>query len=343
MPEASESDSEGVQTFVASVAEAEGLVGKLQAELPEVPLRTAQGWLAKMFGFNDYHELVAVADQPTNPLKRRRPDDSQQLIDKRRDFQAQALAYSAGLAISRAFEVVDVLTPYQKIDVTDLQTKIKINALWLDVYNLLETKKYKEAVDTALKAIRLAPNYEFINECIESVAQSIFLADRAPPNFIKLLRYAADHGSAQLAYSAANCISEAATSPEEFTEAERMYLFAIEATTSPKIRAACYVNYATIVRDGKISGKEDWKKAISLYESAAKLGMVVGMFNAGNVSGWLGNAGEPEYLAHAAKWYQYALDWVAAGKETLDFNGDEEFKVLIERCTTALAGGCDSN
>jgi hypothetical protein len=159
-----------------------------------------------------------------------------------------------------------------------------------------------------------------------------------PLSVKNLLCKAADLGLHKYAYNAANQIMKGAKSVKAYREAERYFKLAMAFDEMPDLQAAAHVNYCEIVRDGLISGTPDWPAAVEIYETAARMGLVKAMFNAGNVSSWLADRkGDEEYGARAAYWFKYALDYRDAGKPRLDMETLEELGGVFDQCILALS------
>lgn len=124
----------------------------------------------------------------------------------------------------------------------------------------------------------------------------------------EMLCKAVDAGYVASAYNAANGLLENAKSPDDFRRAERYFKIAIATLTDKSMKAASLVNYCSIVRDGLITGERDHQGAIAIYEQAAELGLVTGMFNAANVSMWEISLGKAEMFEKAAYWFQQVVD-----------------------------------
>jgi hypothetical protein len=161
--------------------------------------------------------------------------------------------------------------------------------------------------------------------------------NRYPPSVKTLLCKATDAGLHKYAYNAANQIMSSARGIKEFREAEQYFRLAMAFDEEPALQAAAHVNYCPIVRDGMISGTPDWPAAVEIYETAARMGLVKAMFNAGNVSSWLADKGDKAYGARAAYWFKYALDYRDAGKPRLDMETLEELGSVFEQCVLALS------
>lgn len=161
--------------------------------------------------------------------------------------------------------------------------------------------------------------------------------DNFSPSVKVLLCQATDRGLHTYAYNAANQVMSDARGVKGLKEAERYFKLAMAFSENPALQAAAHVNYCPIVRDGLISGKPDWPAAVEIYETAARMGLVKAMFNAGNVSSWLANKGDRAYGARAAYWFRYALDYRDAGKPRLDMETLEELGEVFDQCMLALS------
>lgn len=152
-----------------------------------------------------------------------------------------------------------------------------------------------------------------------------------------VLRKAADLGHDEFAYNTANQIMGTAKTVDEYRDAEAYYKLAMSYSANPALQAAAHVNYCPIVRDGLITGVPDWPAAVEIYEAAGRMGLVKGMFNAGNVCSWIAGKGDASYGARAAQWFSAALGCRSSQKKTLDFESAEELAEIFDSCTVALS------
>lgn len=178
---------------------------------------------------------------------------------------------------------------------------------------------------------------EMVDAMVSLVNNMAYSANCYPPSLKVMLCKAADSGFHEYAYNAANHAMDDARSANDYKEAERYFKMAMAFKESPAVQAAAYVNYCPIIRDGLISGTPDGPAAVALYETAARMGLVKAMFNAGNVSSWLAAKGDREYGAKAAYWFQCALDVRDAGTPTLDMESPEELGEVFAQCMAALS------
>jgi hypothetical protein len=197
-------------------------------------------------------------------------------------------------------------------------------------------------VDRAAKCVIEALSTKMERELVESLVSVVnnmaHEEDSYPPSLATMLRKATDAGFHEFAYNAANQIFEAAKSIKQYREAEAYFKIAMAFKENPALQAAAYVNYCPIVRDGLISGKPDWPAAVEIYETAARMGLVKAMFNAGTVCGWLADKGHEAYGARAAYWYNHALEHRASRKPSLDMESLQELEESeYARCMVALS------
>lgn len=148
---------------------------------------------------------------------------------------------------------------------------------------------------------------------------------------------AAEHGRQDLAYNAANEIMTRAKSVDEFKLAARYYKMAIQGSGPASLRASATANAAEILREGHITGKKDWLGAIALYEEAANMGLLQGMFNAGNVLLWLVEAGDKQYGDRAAAWFKKVIETVEGGISSVDIGGDQVREQVLRDARICLA------
>lgn len=197
------------------------------------------------------------------------------------------------------------------------------------------------AVDRAAKCVIAVLSTRMkrtmVNAMISVVNNLANTANDYPPSLKTMLCNAADLGFNEFAYNAANHIMSHAESVKDYQEAVRFFKIAMTFDENPALQAAAYVNYCPIIRDGLISGARDWPAAVKIYETAARMGLVKAMFNAGNVCSWLCSKGDQAYGERAAYWFKYALDYRAAGKPMLDMDTEAELTEVFDQCALELA------
>lgn len=194
------------------------------------------------------------------------------------------------------------------------------------------------AARCATSAISASLERELVNSLVATVNNMAAEVAARPKSVTEMLCKAADAGFHAYAYNAANNLMHGAKSVKRYKEAEHYYKLAMAFTDDPQLQAAAYVNYCPIVRDGLISGTRDWPAAVELYEGAARMGLIKGMFNAGNVSSWLANEGDRTYGARAAQWFEYAIKFHAERQPKLDFETWAELEAeVIENCILELS------
>lgn len=140
---------------------------------------------------------------------------------------------------------------------------------------------------------------------------------------------AVDVGLTAFAYNVANQLYLTAKSPDDYEQSEHYYKIAIEYAEDDSSKAAAFVNYCPIVRDGLITGKRDLIKAIEIYEEAAKLGLVIGMFNTANVCQWLDEPAKSAYREKALYWLNAAINHVTSNKKLLGMDSAESCKAIL--------------
>lgn len=148
---------------------------------------------------------------------------------------------------------------------------------------------------------------------------------------------AVDSGYLDCAYNAANYLQENARGPLDFERAERYFKIAISVAKDSSSKAAAIVNYCALVRDGLVNGKPDHLAAISLYEQAADLGLVIGMFNAANVSIWLADEGHTSLYEKASHWLCKVIAHVDGNLPLLEMDTPETVKELFNQALLMLA------
>jgi len=158
-----------------------------------------------------------------------------------------------------------------------------------------------------------------------------------PKAAIELFCAAADVGYPDMAYNAANALAFPSKSIESNLRAQKYFLIAIDAATTPSAKAAALVNYAPIIRDGQISGQPDWPGAIGIYEQAAELGLLTGMFNTANVSMWVFEKGDDRFIEKGIFWLGKILEHYREDKDFLDMDQPETRDQLLENAKNLLA------
>ncbi|MGF6282126.1 TPR repeat protein [Pseudomonas frederiksbergensis] len=143
------------------------------------------------------------------------------------------------------------------------------------------------------------------------------------PGMEAMATRAADTGHPEFAFNAGNYVIARAATPDDFRRAEGYYKLAAKESKDDATRAAAMVNHAAIVRDGSVTGLPDFAAALTLYEQAANLGSMAGMFNAGNVSLWLVDQGHKQYAYRAAQWFEKAIEVVEKGSASAEQISDE--------------------
>lgn len=204
----------------------------------------------------------------------------------------------------------------------------------LDAHEACDVDRAAECVIGALSSTM---EREIVNSMLGLVNNLAHETDHYPKSVNAMLCKAADAGFHKYAYNAANQIMAGAKTRKAYREAERYYKLAMAFEENPGMQAAAHVNYCPIVRDGLISGTPDWPAAVEIYEIAARMGLVKGMFNAGNVCSWLAGRGDKAYGERAAYWFKFALDVRASGKSTLDMETPAELEEVFEQCMVGLS------
>jgi len=200
-----------------------------------------------------------------------------------------------------------------------------------------ETGDVDRAASCAIAALDTPMERKLVGSLVSSVNNLAYTKQYYSSSVTALLCKAADKGHHTFAYNAANQLMTQAKTPEDYKKAEHYYKLAMALSEQPTIQAAAHVNYCPIIRDGLISGKPDWPAAVEIYEAAARMGLVKGMFNAGNVCDWLASRGDRTYGARAAYWFQYALEHRAAGKPRLDMETLAELDDVFQSCRVGLS------
>lgn len=141
-----------------------------------------------------------------------------------------------------------------------------------------------------------------------------------PKAAIDLFCAGADLHYEDAAYNAANALLHDSGSAGDIVRSEKYYLQAVADTQDPSKKSAALVNYAEIVRDGRITGQPDYPGAIAIYEKAAELGLVTAMFNVGNVAMWMRKQGDEGYVGKGIYWLTRLKEHFEQGKSFLEMD-----------------------
>lgn len=158
---------------------------------------------------------------------------------------------------------------------------------------------------------------------ISSIGNIYAISQHMKPIGVDLFCKAADAGYYDMAYNAANGICENVKSTDDYRRAVEYYEIAIAGSEDPAIKGASLVNCAAIVRDGLITGKKDWPAAVAMYERAAQLGLVTGMYNAANVINWMYHEGDSSGITKAVHWLNKVIEHHESKKEFLHTESTE--------------------
>lgn len=208
---------------------------------------------------------------------------------------------------------------------------------WLDAVARLQSGDVESAAEVAAKAYHNGASLDDRREVIDLISLVAIETGTNGHWFESLLLLAAEGGLSNCAYNVGNLIMERATTPADHALAHRYYSQAARNATEPAAKASALVNSCDAIRDGLLTGKPDWERAVEIYEQAAELNLAVGMFNAGNVSCWLKDKGEFAYAARAVKWFTRLIDRVEAGGSFVDLGGDEEVRLVYLGAKNRLA------
>ncbi|MGO0663587.1 hypothetical protein ACTO5A_23500 [Pseudomonas aeruginosa] len=208
---------------------------------------------------------------------------------------------------------------------------------WRDALLSLQSGDVESAAELAAKAYSNGASLEDRRGVIDLISQ-VAIENRTHGHWYEsLLLLAAEGGLSHCAYNVGNLISERATTPTDHALAQRYYKQAAINATDPATKASALVNSCVPIRDGLVTGKPDWERAVEIYEQAAELNLAVGMFNAGNVSCWLKEKGQFAYAARAEKWFTRLIDRVDAGGEFVDIGGAAEVHAAYQKAKKQLA------
>jgi TPR repeat protein len=208
---------------------------------------------------------------------------------------------------------------------------------WCKALVALKGGDVEAASEIASKAFNNGASLAERESVIDMINMVAFENDRHGHWFETLLIQAAESGLGTSAYNVGNLITGRASSPADHALASRYYTLAAKIATDPKTKASALVNSCVPIRDGFITGKPDWIRAVEIYEEAAELNLAVGMFNAANVSCWLKDKGNFAYAARAVKWLTKLISGVEAGATFVDIGGDAEVREVYSMAKVRLA------
>jgi TPR repeat protein len=199
----------------------------------------------------------------------------------------------------------------------------------------IHVKSY--AADTRLEDYPELIDQIIYDVVIGTLANLASLRTKALPEITEMLCSAADAGYYQSAYNAANGLWEAAKTREDYKRVEHYFKIAINTIQDKSLKAASLVNYAELVRDGLITGKQDYLGAIAIYEKAANLGLVTGMFNAACVAMWEASLGKKDLIEKAAFWFHRGIESVDAKRTLLPMDDPDTIKKAYAEALEQLA------
>ena len=210
-------------------------------------------------------------------------------------------------------------------------------APWRDALLILQDGDVESASEAAARAYNNGASLEVRRLVIDAISVQAVKAGEHGHWFESPLLLAAEGGLSHCAYNVGNLISQRATTPDEHALAHRYYLQAATNSTDPTTKASALVNSCYPIRDGLLTGKPDWKKAVEIYEQAAELNLAVGMFNAGNVSCWLVKKGHYDYAVRAEKWFSRIIKSYDEGQSFIDIGGESEVLPVYRSAKSRLA------
>lgn len=208
---------------------------------------------------------------------------------------------------------------------------------WHEALVRLNSFDVDGAAALASQIITNGSDPRLVESVISAIASVAVRNQRYGPGFEAMSMRAADSGYPDHAYNAGNALSDRAASPSDYSLAERYYRQAYTETKDDGVRASSIANCAAITRDGSITGQPDWPGAVELYEKAAALGLVAGMFNAGNVCMWLVDQRQLAYAPRAAEWFKKTIAYVESGKSSVDPGGETDRTAVYESARIRLA------
>ena len=332
----------------------------LRDYFPGIPLATCQEWAAKILGYRDLHELTAVSEAPKAGASAAWAYDeecSREEIEKRRRFQVDKLVDLAKVDEGDAQLVIAELAPTAKRK-PGRNSKYGIemtSSAFLNVGNYMAEGDLNEGLRVAIQALKTGQRATLLGKVSTLLVIERSMKEAHDPKLLReLLELGSEAGWSECSYNLANSIAGGWSDTErnvssqwppreEVATVDRLYAKVMAHKEEPdgvnndELRSAAMVNRAALIRDGLLTGVEDWPAAVKLYEQAAELGNVVGAFNAGNVSAWLSEKGERAYAARSAKWYRRAIEMVEAGAIKPTHTSPENAKQMAESARGSLA------
>ncbi len=176
-----------------------------------------------------------------------------------------------------------------------------------------------------------------IEVVIGTIGNAALMSQGPSPALVQLYCQAVDMGFHDYAYNAANGVMENARNESDYRKAQAYFKIAIATIQDPSLKAAALVNYCPILRDGLISGKQDFSAAIETYEKAAKLGLVQAMFNVANVCMWQANEGNLGNIEKACFWINALVEKIERNEDILDMDDRSLFPEIIGQAFYWLA------
>lgn len=303
----------------------------LQAAIGGVELETAEAWLAEMLGYDDSFQLYLASDNTGLSTSSQFARNSVEPRETSAGFQAETLAARAGIPLDQAAGLVLTLAEEMFDEAT-----VRDGILWTDVLRFHLDGDLDQAMAVTIEAFKRHPESP-LSDAGRLVISVALLKARNHPGLAELLNTAADRGAPEHAYNWATYLLETATTRAHVALACTYFQRAISLSRSPRIRAASLMNYATIFRDGRLTGTPDLVRALEIAEEAARMGLVLAMFSAASICSTLANSGDASYVGRAAYCFHFAVDYVDAGKIVLDSNGEAQLKETVDKCRLGLA------
>lgn len=157
------------------------------------------------------------------------------------------------------------------------------------------------------------------------------------PKVMEMIIKAVDVGFVDCAYNAANHFLTTAKNKEDWIKAEHYFKISIATAKDDSSKASSLVNYCPIVRDGMIAGKKDFPGAVAIYEEAANLGLLIGMYNTANVCTWIGDEGDLSWIPKAVYWFETMMTRYEQNQIVLEMDDRETLKGAYNAAHIKLA------
>jgi hypothetical protein len=150
-------------------------------------------------------------------------------------------------------------------------------------------------------------------DVVYSLLHLASMTNKTSPVVFELISVVTKAGLASCPFNIAMTLAHKANSPDEFKLAERYFLIAIDSNTNPEKKAGALVNYGALILDGSITGERNLSGAFDVFEKAALLGSILGMFNAAAVCSLIDSTILSTWKEREAFWWGRLIEHIEAG------------------------------